>query len=394
MLSKRLSSITPSFTIGISSKVSQLKKQGQDIIDLSIGEPDFSTPDAGKDEAVKAIFANKTKYDLVPGIIELRNEIVDKLYKENNVKYDTDEIVISNGAKHAITNALISILDYNDEALIPKPYWVSYPEMVKLVGGVPVFVDTKKENQFKITPHEIESSITPNTKILFLCNPSNPTGAIYTKDELQSIVDVCVKNNIYILADEIYESICYGNEYISVASISNHAKDITITINGFSKSASMTGWRLGYSASNKTLAKAISTVQGHLVSHPSTISQWAGYGFLINAKDEMRQMVEMYKKRRNLAVSMLSKIKDLDYIYPQGAFYVFIDISNLKDKLKTTESLSIQFCESLLQEEKVAAVPGIAFGMDDYIRISYACSNDDIVEGIHRIDRFINNLNK
>ncbi|KXZ40651.1 aspartate aminotransferase [Alkalithermobacter thermoalcaliphilus JW-YL-7 = DSM 7308] len=392
MISKKLSYITPSFTIGISSKVSQLKEKGENIIDLSIGEPDFNIPDLAKKEAIEALNLHKTKYDLVSGVKDLRKEICDKLKSENNISYDIDQIVVSSGAKHAITNTLISLLDYQDEVLIPKPYWVSYPEMVKLVGAVPVFIETNKENNFKVEPDDILKCITPKSKILLICNPSNPTGAVYSRKELEDIVDVCIKNNLYIISDEIYERICYENEYVSIASISDKAKEITITINGLSKSASMPGLRLGYSASSKELAKAISIVQGHLVSHPSTISQWAGYGALKHDKKVINKMVNTYKKRRDLVISMLSNIKDIDYIYPQGAFYVFIDISKLKDKINFKQSLSIEFCEQLLDNTKVAAVPGIAFGIDDYIRISYACSENDIIEGIHRIDKFINSL--
>ena len=320
MLSKKLKNITPSYTIGISSKVNDMKSSGIDVVNLSIGEPDFTTPQAAKEEAIKSLNENKTKYNLVPGLKELREAIVSKLKKENNLSYDIDEIVVSSGAKHCITNAFMAILDDGDEVLIPKPYWVSYPEMVKLVGGVPVSIDTKKENSFKVTKEEIQKSITPRTKMIIICNPSNPTGVIYNKEELENILQVCLENNIYILADEIYEKICYKDEYVSLASLSEKAKDITITINGFSKSAAMTGLRLGYSASNKIIAKAMSSIQGHLVSHPATVTQWAGYGALVKATDEMNEMVKVYKEKRDLAMSILDDITKLDYIYPEGAF--------------------------------------------------------------------------
>ncbi|SHH47373.1 pyridoxal phosphate-dependent aminotransferase [Tepidibacter thalassicus] len=392
MLSRRLNNVTPSFTIGISNKVSELKSKGIEVVNLSIGEPDFNVPDKAKNEAIKAINNNKTKYAMVSGIKELKNAIVEKLKNENNVHYDIDEIVVSNGAKHSITNTLIAILNPQDEVLIPKPYWVSYPEMIRLVDATPIFIDTDKNNNFKITPEQIQKNITAKTKMIFITNPSNPTGAIYTKEELKSIVDICLKNNIYILADEIYEKICYKDNFTSIASLSPEAKNITITINGFSKSAAMTGLRLGYSASNKSIAKAISTIQGHLVSHPSTISQWAGYGSLKYCKEDINNMVKIYKQKRDLAISILSKIKDLDFIYPQGAFYIFIDISKLKSKINYKNSFSIEFCNKLLENNKVAAVPGIAFGMDDFIRISYACSEENIIKGLNEIKNFIETL--
>ena len=392
MLSSKLKNITPSFTIGISTKVKELRNSGQDIINLSIGEPDFSTPAAAKEGAVEAIRSNLTKYDAASGLVDLRKAIQKKLKHENNLSYGIDEIVVSNGAKHAITNALIALLDSGDEVLIPKPYWVSYPEMVKLTGGIPVFVETQEANSFKATPEDIEKKITPRTKIIILSNPSNPTGAIYTRDELSALVELCLKHQVYILSDEIYETIRYTDTFISTASLSEGAKDITITINGLSKSAAMTGWRIGYTATNKVLAKAISTVQGHLISHPSTISQWASVAALRESAQEMEHMVSVYKGRRDTAIQLLSGIKDISFIQPEGAFYIFIDLSCLTRKLTWTDSFSVAFADKLLEEGKVAVVPGIAFGMDQYIRISYACDTKELIEGINRIKGFISSL--
>lgn len=394
MLSARSKNITPSFTIGISTKVQQLKQQGIDIISLSIGEPDFLTPAAAKEKAIEAIQQNKTKYDAAAGLGDLRKAIQNKLFHENNISYDVDEIVVSSGAKHAITNALMAILDPGDEVIIPRPFWVSYPEMVKLVGGTPLLLDTKKENQFKVVPQEIENALTHRTKMIFITNPSNPTGAVYTKDELEAIATLCLKHRIYILADEIYEKICYTDSFTSIASLSEDIKSITITVNGLSKSAAMTGWRIGYTATNKELAKAIASIQGHLVSHPSTISQWASVAALTECQAEMREMVKIYKERRDIAVKALSRINDLSFIHPEGAFYIFIDISSLKNKIKWNESFSIAFSNQLLEEAQVAVVPGIAFGMDDFIRISYACDTKDLIEGINRIQTFIQNYSK
>lgn len=393
MLSNRLSSIIESYTINISSKVTQMKNSGIDVINLSIGEPDFNVPDIAKDTGIESLNNNLTKYDMVAGLKILREEIANKLSTENNCNYSSDEIVVSSGAKNSITNALLALTNPGDDVLVPKPYWVSYPEMIKLVNANPIFINTKKENSFKVTKQDLENNVTPNTKLLILNNPSNPTGSVYSKKELSDIVDFCLNNNIYILADEIYERICFNDNFTSIASISDDAKNITVTINGFSKSVAMTGLRLGYSASNKSIAKAISTIQGHLISHPNLTAQYIGYSALKNCSKDINNIVETYKNRRDLICSKLDFISDITYIYPNGAFYVFIDISKLKDKLYYENSFSLEFCNKLLENYKVAAVPGIAFGLDDYIRVSFACNQSDFMEGINRLDKFINDLN-
>lgn len=392
MLSKRLSNITPSYTIGISSKVRSLKAEGKAIIDLSIGEPDSFVPDKAKKYGIDSLNENLTNYDVVPGLKVLREEICNKLKTENNCTYDIDNIVVSSGAKNAITNTLLAILNPGDDVLVPKPYWVSYPEMIKLVNANPVFIDTNKENDFKLTKDILEKYITPNTKMLFLNNPSNPTGAVYTKSELLEIANICLENNIYILADEIYERICYNDEFTSIASLGKDIKDITITINGFSKSFAMTGLRIGYTASNKTIAKAISTIQGHLVSHPSLTAQYIAYGALKDCTDYISTINNIYKNRRNLVVDMLDKSSNLGYVTPNGAFYIFIDLSKIKKSFNYNDSFSIEFCNKLLDDYQVAAVPGIAFGMDDYIRISYACSESNFTEGLNRIIKLTESL--
>ena len=392
MLSNRLNNITPSYTIGISTKVRNLKSEGKNIIDLSIGEPDLLVPYKAKQCGVDSLNNDFTNYDLVPGLKVLREQLCNKLKTENNCNYDVDEIVVSSGAKHAITNTLLALVNPGDDILVPKPYWVSYPEMIKLVNANPVFVDTNKENDFKLTKEILEKYITPNTKMLFLNNPSNPTGAVYTKEELLEIATVCLNHNIYILADEIYEKICYTDQFVSVASLGEDIKNITITINGFSKSFAMTGLRIGYSASNKKIAKAISTIQGHLVSHPSLTSQYVAYGALKDCPEYIDEVVSIYKSRRDIVVDILNKYNKLDYVTPDGAFYVFIDLSKVKDSLDYKDSFSIEFCNRLLDEYQVAAVPGIAFGMDNYIRISYACSEDNFTKGLERIIKFAESL--
>lgn len=392
MLSSRLNNITPSYTIGISSKVRDLKTSGKSIIDLSIGEPDLSVPNAAIQHGINSLNENLTNYDLVPGLKILRDELSKKLNLENDCDYAPEEIVVSSGAKNAITNALLAVLNPGDDVLVPKPYWVSYPEMIKLVNANPVFIETNKENEFKLTKDILEKIITPKTRMLFLNNPSNPTGAVYSKEELLEIANVCIKNNIYILADEIYERICYKDKFVSIASLSNDIKNITITINGFSKSFAMTGLRIGYSASNKEIAKAISTIQGHLVSHPSLTSQYIAYGALKDCYDSINDMVDIYRSRRNKVVDILNQCNKLNYVTPDGAFYTFIDLSMVKNNLNYTNSFSIEFCNKLLDEYEVAAVPGIAFGMDDYIRISYACSESSFTEGLKRIIKLAESL--
>ncbi len=392
MLSNRLLDITPSVTVGISSKVSELKSSGKDIINLSIGEPDFNVPEKAKLYGVESLNNNETKYNLVPGLKILREEICKKLLEENNCKYSIDEIVVTSGAKHAITNTLLAITNPGDEVLLPKPYWVSYSEMTKIVNTVPVAIETSKNNDFKLTGDLLKKYITPKTKLLILNNPSNPTGAVYTRDELLDIANVCLENNIYILADEIYEKICYVDNFVSVASLNEDIKNITITINGFAKSAAMTGVRLGYSASNKEIAKGICAIQGHLVSHPSLTSQYIGYGALKSCSEDIKEMVKTYKHRRNLITKKLDSINNISYIYPNGAFYVFIDISKIKNKFKYDKSLSVEFCEAFLDKFNVAIVPGLAFGIDYYIRISYACEENDFLEGLNRLDLFLSQI--
>lgn len=392
MLSQKAKSITPSVTLGISTKVKEMKAEGIKVSNLSVGEPDFFTPEKAKEAGIEAIQLNKTKYDAAAGLKELRIATAKKLKVENGVDYDFDNIVISSGAKHAITNALIAVIDPGDEVIIPKPYWVSYPEMVKLTGGVPVFVDTQFENSFKLTVEELKSAVTDKTKVIFITNPSNPTGAVYTKDELESIANFCLKNNIIIFADEIYERICFKNNFTSVASLSDEIKDITVIINGMSKSAAMTGWRIGYTATNKKIAKAIGAIQGHLVSHPSTISQYTALKALEECSADIDAMVETYTKRRNECIDIFSKIDELSIVEPDGAFYIFINISKLREKVQPKESLSLEVCDSLLNDFKVAFVPGIAFGLDDYLRMSYATDMDTIKEGISKLESYIKSL--
>lgn len=392
MLAKKLSDITPSYTLGISTKVKALQEAGEAIINLSIGEPDFLTPEKAKDWARKAMEENKTKYDAVSGVKEFKNAIIEKFRDQNGIDYAPEEIVVSSGAKHSITNTLMALLDPGDEVLIPKPYWVSYPEMVKLTGGVPVFVDTGKASNYKVTPQDLEKVLSSRTKLLFLTNPSNPSGAVYTREELLAVGDWCVANDVWILADEIYERITFDRPFVSIASLSEALKDKTITVNGMSKSAAMTGWRIGYTGSNPVLAKAMSTIQGHLVSHPSTISQWAAYGAMAFCQKETEEMTATYKRRRDAALECLSDAPDISLVEPEGAFYLFIDLAAYADRFPEAESFSVAFCDRLLSEKKIAVVPGIAFGMDSFIRIAYACDTSELLKGLEGLKAFLKEL--
>lgn len=391
MISEKAKNISPSITMEIAGKVAEMIKNGEKIVNLTIGEPDFFTPSHAKLSGIAAITNNITKYDVASGNIELKKAICEKLKDENGLIYDTSQIVVSNGAKQAVTNASFAVLNPGDEVLIPTPCWVSYPEIIKLTGAKPIMVKTKKENSFKPTIEDVKPYISANTKMAILTNPNNPTGAVFTKDELISICEYFTENNIIIMSDEIYESITFDFDFVSVASLSSKIYDNTILINGFSKSASMTGWRLGYSATSKELSKAIASIQSHLTAHPSTISQQAGIAAIRQCKDDVKVMRQTYKERRNYIVEFFKRWGKLDIIYPQGAFYVFIDISPLKDKLKG-QYLSLEFCNDILTKEKVALVPGQGFFEDNFVRLSYASSMETIKEGLERIKKYTESL--
>ena len=391
MISEKAKNISPSITLEIGGKVKAMIASGEKITNLTLGEPDFFTPEKAKQAGISTIENNITKYDIASGNAELKKAICEKLEKENKVKYNPSQIVVSNGAKHALTNAAFAVLNQGDEVLIPKPCWVSYPEIIKLAGGVPVFVDTKKENSFKPTIEDVEKYITEKTKMVIITNPNNPTGAVFTKDELTTLCEYFTQKGIVILADEIYETINFDFEFASIASLSKQVYDNTILVNGFSKSASMTGWRMGYSASSEELAKAIGSIQSHMTAHPSTISQQAAIVALRDCKEDVKNMKETYKERRDYIVDFFEKWGKLGIIYPQGAFYVFIDISSLKSKL-TGESLSLQFCNEILEKEKLALVPGIGFYEDNFVRLSYASSMSTIQDGLNKIKHYVENL--
>ncbi len=388
MLSRRVQSLTPSLTLGISSKAKALKKSGVEVINLSIGEPDFFTPETVKQAGIKAIENNLTKYDAAAGAIDLRAAICQKLARENQLTYAPEQIVVSSGAKYSLTNTLLTITNPGDEVIIPVPYWLSYPEIVRLNGAVPHFVETSFDNNFKLKADELKAAVNDKSKAVIINNPSNPTGAVYTERELREIAEVCLENDIYIIADEIYERICYLDTFTSMASLSEEIKQQTIVVNGMSKSLSMTGWRLGYTATTAEIAKAMSAIQGHLVSHPCTISQYAAIAGLQSCADDIAQMKAVYQKRRDRAVELIAETPDLSIVQPDGAFYIFINVGQYRDKIDG-ESLSLRICNEMLDEHSVALVPGIAFGDDSFIRMSYAAKLEDIEEGLLRLKRYL-----
>ena len=381
MISRRASEICPSKTIAISQKVNELKKSGFDIIDLSIGEPDFPIPSAAKKYVEVALKENKTKYDNVRGLEKLRDEVSKKLLNENFLNYSLAEIIISTGAKQPIYNSILATCDVGDEIIIPSPYWVSYIEIAKIACVTPIIIETKVENEFKITANDLSSYINPKVKAILFSNPCNPTGSIYSKEELEEIAEVCLQNNILIISDEIYERIYYDVRPISIASISEAIKNITIVVNGFSKSCAMTGLRVGYTASRKDIADKIASIQGHITSHPSLISQYAALGALCEGLDDVEKMVEEFKVRRNYVLDFISSIPKISFIEPLGAFYLFFKIENHLDSMK--------LCEELLEKYNLALVPSIAFGVEGYLRMSYAADLEVIKKGLNAIKSFI-----
>ena len=395
-ISNKSMGISPSPTLAIDSKFKEMKKEGIDVVGFGAGEPDFDTPKHIKEAAINAINDGFTKYTPASGTIELKKAIVKKLKDENSLDYEISDIVVSNGAKHSLVNAFMAILNPGDEVVIPAPFWVSYPEMVKIADGTPVFLETCEENNFKFKVSDLENVVTKKTKALVLNNPSNPTGMLYTKSELKEIAEFCVKNNIYVISDEIYEALVYdGKEsFVSIASFGKEIKDLTIIVNGVSKTYAMTGWRIGYTASNSKIAKAMANIQSHATSNPNSIAQVAATAALNGPKDEIQIMKNAFFERRNHLVELINGIEGVSSIKPDGAFYVMMNVSGLfGKKYKDTVISDVDtLCELLLSEVKLALVPGTGFGAPNYVRWSYATSMDNINEGIKRLKIFIEKL--
>ncbi|HAJ57436.1 MAG TPA: aspartate aminotransferase [Candidatus Omnitrophica bacterium] len=384
MLSRRAKEVSPSATLQITASANRMVKEGKDVVAFGAGEPDFDTPSVIKDAGIAAIQSGFTKYTPTSGIPELKEAIVSKLKTENGLVYSPANIIVSCGAKHSIYNTIQVLMDEGDEALIPVPFWVSYPEMVKLAGGKPVLVATSLKKDFKVNPEILERHLTPKTKILILNSPSNPCGVVYRRDELRAIADFCVKHNIYCISDEIYEKIIFdGIEHVSIASFSDAMKKLTVTVNGFSKSYSMTGWRLGYLAAEPVIASAVSNLQDHSTSNPTSITQKAGVAAFSLGEEFFGDIRKKFQERRDYITSRLDKIKDkIGYKKPEGAFYIFCDISR-------TKMDSFTFAKRLLEEKLVALIPGAPFGCDDYVRISFATSMDKIKKGMDRIEEWL-----
>ncbi len=385
-LSKRALSISPSTTLEISAKAKKLKSEGKDIVNFAAGEPDFDTPDFIKEKAIEAINSGFTKYTPTTGILELKTCIQEKFKKDNQLDYLPSQIIVSCGAKHSIFNTLLVLINPKDEVIIPSPYWVSYPEMVYICEGKVRFLETEPKNNFKLTPKELKRNIGKKTKLLILNNPSNPCGSVYLKEELEEISKVCVSKKIYVISDEVYEKLIYdGLSHVSIASLNKEIFKLTITINGMSKAYSMTGWRIGYLGAPLEVAEAISKIQDHSTSNPTSIAQKAAVAALSTANNFSRDMQKEFQKRRDYLMSRLDRIKRLSYVRPQGAFYVFCDISS-------TGLDSSEFADRLLDEKEIAVIPGGGFGRNDYIRISFATSLSQIEKGMDRLEEWVRQL--
>ena len=385
-ISARAAQLTPSLTLSIDSKAKAMKAEGIDVCGFGAGEPDFDTPEHIKAAAIAALEAGFTKYTPSAGLPELRQAIAEKLEADNQIKYRPSQIVVSSGAKHSCYNAILATCQAGDEVLIPSPYWVSYPDMVRLAGAEPVMVQTTERHGWKMRASDFENAMTPRTKMLILNSPGNPTGSVYTREELEGIVEVAAEEDIYILSDEIYEKLVYDEiKHVSIASLSQEAYDLTITVNGFSKAYAMTGWRLGYLAAPEAVAKAVDNIQSHSTSNPCSFAQKGAVAALKGDQQPLADMREEFIMRRNYMFDRITKIPNITAVKPEGAFYILVNISQL--------GLSSQnFADRLLSKANVAVVPGAAFGDDRTVRLSYATSIDIIKKGLDRFQDFCRTL--
>jgi aspartate aminotransferase len=387
--SDRIKTIGESQTAKITAIAIQMKRDKIDIVDLTVGEPDFPTPLNIKNAAIEAINKNLTKYTLIPGMIELRQAIIKKLKNENNLEYDLDNIIVTSGTKQSIFNIILTVVGSQDEVIIPAPYWVSYPEMVSIAEGKSVIISTEEKDGFKLTGRQLQDNLTSKTRALILCNPSNPTGTVYTKSEIEALAEVLKDKNIIIISDEIYEKLTYDNiKYFSFASVNPVMKNKTVVINGFSKSYAMTGWRLGYAAGDKEIIKRTVKLQGHSTTNAPTISQYAGIEALEGPQEEINNMHKEFERRRDFVFTKLQEIDGINCTKPQGAFYAFPNISAYlnrtynRNQIQNSDDLAFY----LLNEAKVVLIPGSAFGSDDHLRISYATSMKQLEDGLRRIE--------
>ncbi|MEA5512007.1 pyridoxal phosphate-dependent aminotransferase [Crocosphaera sp. UHCC 0190] len=382
-LATRVGKVPPSITLAIAAKAKAMKTQGIDVCSFSAGEPDFDTPQHIKDAAKLALDSGKTKYGAASGEPKLREAIAKKLRNDNNLNYGPENVIVSNGGKHSLFNLMLALIETGDEVIIPAPYWLSYPEMVKLAAGTPVIVETTAETEYKITPQQLREAITPNTKLFVLNSPSNPTGTVYTPDEIKALAEVIIDHDLLVVSDEIYEKILYdGAEHISIGALGEEIFKRTIISNGFAKSYSMTGWRVGYLAGPTELIKATSIIQSHSTSNVCTFAQYGAIAALEDSQDCVQEMLTAFTQRRRVMVDRIQAMSKLSCSTPMGAFYVFVDISQ-------TGMKSLEFSDALLEAEKVAVIPGIAFGADDCIRLSYATDLGTIEKGMARLEKFV-----
>jgi len=382
-LSKTIKKISPSSTLLITSLAKKMRQEGKDVISFGAGEPDFDTPAVIREAAKKAIDTGCTKYTPADGTVELKKAVIDKFQRDNGLNYALNQVVVSCGAKHSLYNVFQALLNPGDEVIIIEPYWVSYPEMVKLAQGKPKFIKTKAKDGFKATVSEIKKAVTKKTKALIVNSPSNPAGIIYSRKELEEIADAAVSKKFYVISDEIYEKLIYdGNEHTSIGSFGKDIYDLTVTVNGVSKAYSMTGWRIGYLGAPEDVAYAVSNIQSHSTSNPTSISQKAALAALLMDGSEIENMRAEYQKRRDLMTGLLDGIPPLSYIRPEGAFYVYTDISKTGMKAR-------DFAKKLLEEKLVAVIPGEEFGSDKYIRFSFAMAPEKIKEGMDRIKSWV-----
>ena len=385
-IAHRAASLTPSVTLAIDARAKQMKAEGLDVVGFGAGEPDFDTPQHIKDAAAAALAAGFTKYTPSSGIPELRQAIADKFLRENGLRFEPSQIIVSNGGKHSCYNAILATCQEGDEVLIPAPYWLSYPEMVKLAGATPVILPTSDRTEFKITPDQLRAAISPRSRLFILNSPSNPTGTVYSPEEIRALGDVCVERGVLILSDEIYEHLLYdGAQHRSVAGFSPAHAAQTIIVHGFAKAWSMTGWRLGFLAAPGPIAKAIDAIQSHSTSNPCSFAQKGGLAALTGPQDHLPGWLAEFARRRTFAWERLNAIPGITCVNSRGAFYLFPNISG-------TGLRSAEFCARLLDEERVAAVSGIAFGADEYIRLSYATNLASIEKGLERMERFVRRL--
>ncbi len=392
MLSQKINNIAFSGTMEIAAKTIEMQNAGIDVVNLCVGEPDLPTPEHIKEAAKIAITNDQTKYTSNSGLVELKIAIQKKYAREYRIKFSSDEIIISNGAKQSVYNAVQTVVNSDDEVIVPAPYYVSYIDMIKLAGGKPKIVKTSAQNNFKVSTSDLEQSITPKTKAIILCNPSNPTGAVFSKTELEQIVEVCLSNNLIIISDEIYEKLIYAStKFTSIASLGKNTIENSIIINGVSKAYSMTGWRIGYALASKKIVEGMNKLQSHSTSAACTISQHAAIAALNGSQECVEEQRKIFEKRKNFIAKELTKINSISFTMPDGAFYFFIDISKVIDNSKSISN-SREFCFKLLDEGLVATVPGSVFGMENFIRISYSKSMDELKTAIARFRNFVENI--